>query len=162
MTLDQVNWLGNIEACIYIPGSLLTPVLVRRIGLRRTVRTFLCAYHYHGGKLRTVLQCEIGAVSLLLSAWIRYSGTPRSLTTDQAYGLLMLGQVRLDYRLQVVPLQATKKRVPSSSRPWRSPSSKLLGLRTQSRGSISRDGRLPLWLLLLVRTSSYSTRYRLC
>lgn len=72
VTLDQVNWLGNIEACIYVPGSLLTPILVKRIGLRKT--------------------CEIGAVSLLLSAWIRYSGTPRSLTTNQAYGLLMFGQ----------------------------------------------------------------------
>jgi FLVCR family MFS transporter 7 len=72
VTLDQVNWLGNIEACIYVPGSLLTPILTQRYGLRRT--------------------CEIGAFALLLSAWIRYAGTPHSLSTNQAYGLLILGQ----------------------------------------------------------------------
>ncbi|CAA7261775.1 unnamed protein product [Cyclocybe aegerita] len=73
ITLDEVNWLGNIVACIYLPTALLIPVVVSRYGLRRC--------------------CEIGAVSLIISAWIRYAGTARSLGPRSAYGLLMVGQL---------------------------------------------------------------------
>ncbi|KAF8197923.1 major facilitator superfamily domain-containing protein [Pholiota molesta] len=48
ISLDQVNWLGNI--------------------------------------------CQIGAVALILSAWIRYAGTARSLSPNSAYALLIIGQ----------------------------------------------------------------------
>lgn len=38
VTLDQVNWLGNIVACIYLPTALMIPHLVSRYGIRRCVR----------------------------------------------------------------------------------------------------------------------------
>ncbi|KAJ7725873.1 major facilitator superfamily domain-containing protein [Mycena maculata] len=72
VTLDQVNWLGIVMACIYLPVSLLIPEIIRRWGIRRC--------------------CDIGAVFLLLSAWVRYAGTPRSLSSGGAYALLFIGQ----------------------------------------------------------------------
>lgn len=38
ISLDHVNWLGNIMACVYIPTAALIPWAVSRYGLRRTVR----------------------------------------------------------------------------------------------------------------------------
>lgn len=38
ISLDRVDWLGNIMACTYIPAAALTPWLVSRYGLRRAVR----------------------------------------------------------------------------------------------------------------------------
>ncbi|KAK7057238.1 MFS general substrate transporter [Favolaschia claudopus] len=73
ITLDEVNWLGNIMACVYLPVSVLIPEVIKRYGIRRC--------------------CDIGAVALLISAWIRYSGTVRSLPSGGAYALLFLGQV---------------------------------------------------------------------
>ncbi|KAH9484995.1 MFS-type transporter [Psilocybe cubensis] len=72
ITLDEVNWLGNIVAVVYLPTALLIPVIISRYGIRRC--------------------CEIGAVALILSAWIRYSGTARSLSPRSSYSLLILGQ----------------------------------------------------------------------
>ncbi|KAL0956303.1 hypothetical protein HGRIS_002460 [Hohenbuehelia grisea] len=72
ITLDQVNWLGNIVALVYLPVSLLIPVVVARYGVRRC--------------------CDIGAVALLLAAWIRYAGTAMALTSSSAYALLVIGQ----------------------------------------------------------------------
>jgi len=42
ISLDRVNWLGNITACIFIPAAALTPWLVSRYGVRRTVRHIIC------------------------------------------------------------------------------------------------------------------------
>ena len=42
VSLDRVNWLGNITACIFIPAAALTPWLVSRYGVKRTVRHILC------------------------------------------------------------------------------------------------------------------------
>ncbi|KAJ7881731.1 major facilitator superfamily domain-containing protein [Mycena olivaceomarginata] len=72
ITLDQVNWLGNAMACMYLPVSLTIPDIIRRYGIRRC--------------------CDIGAAGLLVSAWIRYAGTVHSLPTKGAYGLLIIGQ----------------------------------------------------------------------
>ncbi|KAJ7358488.1 major facilitator superfamily domain-containing protein [Mycena albidolilacea] len=72
ITLDQVNWLGNAMACMYLPVSLAIPEIIRRYGIRRC--------------------CDIGAAGLLASAWIRYAGTVHSLSTRGAYGLLIIGQ----------------------------------------------------------------------
>ncbi|KAJ4468140.1 major facilitator superfamily domain-containing protein [Lentinula aciculospora] len=71
-TLDQVSWLGNIEACLYLPTALAIPYLYARFGLRRC--------------------CDFGAIALVLSAWVRYAGTVKSLSTNSSYALLMLGQ----------------------------------------------------------------------
>ena len=43
------------------------------------------------------LQCDIGAVSLIISAWVRYAGTSRSLSSNGAYTLLIFGQVTPSY-----------------------------------------------------------------
>ncbi|PPQ93805.1 hypothetical protein CVT25_013514 [Psilocybe cyanescens] len=72
ISLDEVNWLGNIVAVVYLPTALLIPLVISRYGIRRC--------------------CEIGAVALILSAWIRYSGTARSLSPRGSYALLILGQ----------------------------------------------------------------------
>ncbi|KAF8894114.1 major facilitator superfamily domain-containing protein [Infundibulicybe gibba] len=73
ITLDQVNWLGNIVACVYLPTAILIPTIVSKYGIRRC--------------------CDIGAVALVFSAWIRYAGTSRSLSSGGAYALLFLGQL---------------------------------------------------------------------
>lgn len=72
MSLDRVNWLGNITACTYIPGAALTPWVVSRYGLRRA--------------------CEIGAICFILAAWVRYAGSANSLSPNSAYALLIFGQ----------------------------------------------------------------------
>ena len=38
-------------------------------------------------------QCDIATILLLLSAWVRYAGTSRSLSKGGAYSLLIIGQV---------------------------------------------------------------------
>ncbi|KAI6040338.1 major facilitator superfamily domain-containing protein [Pisolithus marmoratus] len=63
ISLGQVNWLGNITFCIFVPASLLVPV------------------------------SEMGGVALLVSAWVRYAGTIRSLSPQSAYVLLFFGQL---------------------------------------------------------------------
>ncbi|KAF8554732.1 MFS general substrate transporter [Imleria badia] len=73
ITVDQVNWLGNILCCIFIPVSLLVPVFTSRFGISR------CA--------------QIGTLLALISGWIRYAGTSTSLSSEAAYALLMFGQI---------------------------------------------------------------------
>ena len=41
------------------------------------------------------LQCDVGAVCLIVSAWVRYAGTAPSLSPNGAYALLIFGQVTL-------------------------------------------------------------------
>ncbi|KAG1732247.1 major facilitator superfamily domain-containing protein [Suillus paluster] len=72
ISLDQVNWLGNIICCVYIPVSLLVPLFCTRFGIRR------CA--------------DVGVGMLLISGWVRYAGTITSLSSESAYALLFLGQ----------------------------------------------------------------------
>lgn len=38
ITLDEVNWLGNIVAIVYLPVAILIPSVCARWGLRRCVR----------------------------------------------------------------------------------------------------------------------------
>lgn len=73
ISINQVNWLGNIISCVYIPVSLLVPVLCTRFGVRRCV--------------------EVGVVTLLISGWLRYAGTISTLSPESAYALLILGQL---------------------------------------------------------------------
>jgi hypothetical protein len=42
-TLDEVNWLGNIIACVYLPTAVLTPIITKRYGLKRCV----CSVSFH-------------------------------------------------------------------------------------------------------------------
>jgi MFS transporter, FLVCR family, MFS-domain-containing protein 7 len=39
ITLDQVNWLGNIVSVIYLPAAILIPMIVTRYGIRICVRS---------------------------------------------------------------------------------------------------------------------------
>lgn len=38
VTLDQVNWLGTIVGCVYLPTAILIPTIVSKYGIRRCVR----------------------------------------------------------------------------------------------------------------------------
>lgn len=73
ISVNQVNWLGNIILCIFLPISILIPVICSRYGIRRCT--------------------EVGGVILVISAWVRYAGTIRSLSPQSAYALLILGQL---------------------------------------------------------------------
>jgi len=70
--LNEVNWLGNIISCVYLPTALLTPIITKRYGLKRS--------------------CDVATALVLLSAWIRYAGTSRSLSRGGAYSLIIIGQ----------------------------------------------------------------------
>jgi hypothetical protein len=48
---------------------------------------------YAGHPFIHLVQCDIAAVVLLLSAWVRYAGTARSLPKGGAYALIIIGQV---------------------------------------------------------------------
>ncbi|KIL59623.1 hypothetical protein M378DRAFT_169009 [Amanita muscaria Koide BX008] len=73
ISLNQVNWLSNVCSCVFLPTSLLVPKMVSKYGIHRC--------------------CQIAALSLLLSAWIRYSGTVQTVSDRGAYALLILGQL---------------------------------------------------------------------
>ncbi|KAL4073952.1 major facilitator superfamily domain-containing protein [Scleroderma citrinum] len=72
ISLTQVNWLGNILSCIFLPTSIFIPVICSRYGIRRCV--------------------DVGGAMLLISAWVRYAGIASSLSPPSAYVLLILGQ----------------------------------------------------------------------
>lgn len=40
-----------------------------------------------------LVQCDIATVLILVSAWVRYAGTPRTLSKGGAYSLIIIGQV---------------------------------------------------------------------
>jgi len=72
-TLDQVNWLSNVTNVVYLPASAIVPLVCSRWGIRRT--------------------CDVGAIFLVLAAWIRYAGTAHSLSKEGSYALIMVAQI---------------------------------------------------------------------
>ncbi|KAH8101314.1 major facilitator superfamily domain-containing protein [Cristinia sonorae] len=72
-SLNQINWFSITLNFVYLPVSILVPIFLKKYGTRVT--------------------CYIGAVFMLLGAWVRYAGTPHSLSKRGAYALLMLGQI---------------------------------------------------------------------
>ncbi|KAJ7163873.1 MFS general substrate transporter, partial [Mycena crocata] len=72
-SLDRINWLGNIMTCACMPIVLSIPFVATRFGLRKS--------------------CFIAAVCLVAASWIRYAGTIRSLSANQSYALVILGQL---------------------------------------------------------------------
>src|SRR5712672_1172155 len=36
-TLQEVNWLGNVINCVFLPTAFLTPIITKRYGVRRSV-----------------------------------------------------------------------------------------------------------------------------
>jgi hypothetical protein len=100
-TLDEVNWLGNIISCVYLPTAVLTPIVTKRYGLKRCV----CSVSLYAVYLLILLvQCDIATALVLLSAWIRYAGTSRSLSKGGAYSLIIIGQVGKNSRSPFSPL----------------------------------------------------------
>ena len=89
-TLDEVNWLGNIISCVYLPTAILTPIITKRYGLKRCVCS---ASFYTVYPLILPVQCDIASALILLSAWIRFAGTSRSLSKGGAYSFIIIGQV---------------------------------------------------------------------
>ncbi|QRW20791.1 major facilitator superfamily transporter [Rhizoctonia solani] len=73
ISLERVNWLGNIVNLIYLPVSVVVPLVCSRWGLRTSL--------------------IIGSLSLLASSWIRYAGTSQDLDADGKYALLLVGQI---------------------------------------------------------------------
>ena len=51
------------------------------------------------------MQCDIATILLLLSGWVRYAGTVRSLSKGGAYALIILGQVRRHLENTFLPLR---------------------------------------------------------
>ncbi|RDX43667.1 MFS general substrate transporter [Lentinus brumalis] len=72
-TLDQVNWFGNVVNVVYLPSAVVVPYLYGRLGLRGT------GY--------------IGAFLFIVSGWVRYAGTARSLSKSDSLALIMIGQL---------------------------------------------------------------------
>ncbi|KAL5522667.1 hypothetical protein ACEPAG_8685 [Sanghuangporus baumii] len=93
ISLDEVNWLGNIVACTYIVVSPLVPIMCSRFGLRVTY--------------------AIGTGFLILSAWIRYAGTAHSLSSQGAYALLIIGQF-----ISAIPQVVFQILAPKFSETW--------------------------------------------
>lgn len=89
-TLDEVNWLGNIISLMYMPVALMVPIIVSRYGIRRCVS--FASILDDQERADSALQCDIGAVALLLSAWLRFSGTAKTLSKTDSYALVIIGQ----------------------------------------------------------------------
>lgn len=70
------------------------------------------------------MQCYLGGLFLLLSAWIRYAGTIHGLSKESSYALLMVGQVCLYlpttrvYLAQVVRLPTSQLLAASAQPIW--------------------------------------------
>jgi hypothetical protein len=119
-SLDQVNWLGNIVACVYLPTAILVPMVCSKWGIKRCVSSplyfrpslqvqvsrrtppFLSCVMIVAGDPSLLLlivflslckQCHISVGALFISAWVRYAGTARSLSKGGSYTLLIIGQV---------------------------------------------------------------------
>ncbi|KAI0085553.1 major facilitator superfamily domain-containing protein [Irpex rosettiformis] len=72
-TAGQVNWLSNVLNLVYLPASVAATFICKKWGVCTT--------------------CYIGSVFLVISAWVRYAGTARSISTNASLCLLMLGQL---------------------------------------------------------------------
>lgn len=54
--------------------------------------------------LISLAQCDIATALILLSAWVRFAGTSRSLPKGGAYALILFGQVRNDPQISLFSL----------------------------------------------------------
>ena len=87
-TLNEMNWLGNIHRMRISSNGFFAPILTKQYGLDVYV-----PYLGHGAiSLISLIQSDIASI-LLLSGWVRYAGTARSLSKGGAYALVILGQV---------------------------------------------------------------------
>ncbi|KIP11082.1 hypothetical protein PHLGIDRAFT_64606 [Phlebiopsis gigantea 11061_1 CR5-6] len=72
-SLNAINWLGIAVSIAFLPSAILVPHVCKRFGIRIT--------------------CCAGSCLLVLSGWIRYSGTIKSLSPAAAYALIVIGQI---------------------------------------------------------------------
>jgi len=93
ITLDQVNWLGIVVNLAYLPGALLIPPIILRFGVRKC--------------------CALGAMTLILSAWLRVAGTARSLSPSGSYALLIISSI-----VSSIPQCVTQVLGPTYSEKW--------------------------------------------
>lgn len=93
-SLRQVNMLGNVPHISYLLFSWCVPILVRRWGLRWSVSGNSLTMPCKSCLTATHIQSVFGSVVMVLSAWLRYAGTARGLSTDGAYALMIIAQVR--------------------------------------------------------------------
>ncbi|RPD77008.1 MFS general substrate transporter [Lentinus tigrinus ALCF2SS1-7] len=91
-TLDQINWFGNVVNVVY-PASLAVPYLYGRLGLRR--------------------MGYIGSTLFVVSGWVRYAGTARSLSKSGSLALIMVGQLLAGLSVPIFQVI-----VPSYSERW--------------------------------------------
>ncbi|XP_006460643.1 hypothetical protein AGABI2DRAFT_192274 [Agaricus bisporus var. bisporus H97] len=73
ISLDKVTWLGNIILLTFLPIAPSIPYISAKYGLRRCF--------------------ELGAITLIVSGWVRFAGTALSLSGGRAYALLFIGQI---------------------------------------------------------------------
>ncbi|KAI0737523.1 major facilitator superfamily domain-containing protein [Daedaleopsis nitida] len=92
-TLDQINWFGNVVNIVYLPSAIIVPYLYGRLGVRGT--------------------SYIGAVMFVISAWVRYAGTTKSLNQAGSFALIMLGQLIGGFSVPIFQVL-----VPSYSERW--------------------------------------------
>ncbi|OCH88926.1 MFS general substrate transporter [Obba rivulosa] len=92
-TLGEVNWLGNSCGVVYIVVSFPLPLLYERFGIRKV--------------------CLMGSVLMVVSAWIRYAGTAKSLSTRSSYALIIIAQILIGIAQPMYQVL-----VPSYSEKW--------------------------------------------
>jgi len=94
ITLDEVNWFANAPHLSYLVFSWCVPILVHRFGLRNTVRRFCpspqCVTLNFGDP---IAQSVLGAILLVIAAWIRVCGTINSLSSSGTFALFLVAQL---------------------------------------------------------------------
>ncbi|KAF8518726.1 MFS general substrate transporter [Gautieria morchelliformis] len=73
ISINQVNWLGNVVSLVFLPASIATTLLCSRYGTRGC--------------------CFMSAALLAIAGWVRVAGTASGLSPQGAYALLLIGQV---------------------------------------------------------------------
>ncbi|THH01887.1 hypothetical protein EW145_g6842 [Phellinidium pouzarii] len=82
ISLDEVNWLGNIVGVTYLVVAPLVPIVCSRYEANPNLTMSI-----------PPTQFLIGTLFLIASAWVRFAGTTHSLSPRGAYALLIIGQV---------------------------------------------------------------------
>ncbi|GAA94199.1 uncharacterized protein L969DRAFT_93581 [Mixia osmundae IAM 14324] len=98
ITLDQVNWLGNVVCALYLLVSPAVPLALERFGLSRT--------------------CWFAASVLVLGGWLRYSSIGASASGAQ-YAMLFLSQCCVGVAQPILQIVA-----PTFSEAWMSAESR--------------------------------------
>ncbi|EIM84026.1 MFS general substrate transporter [Stereum hirsutum FP-91666 SS1] len=137
-TLDQINWLSNIIAWLHIPFTVAVPMMVQRYGIRRC--------------------CDVGALGLLFSAWLRYAGTKTS-SKQGSYALLIIGQTISAVPQTIYQVLGTKYSETWFDSGGRTMSTAILSLANPLSGvlgqllsPIAKDPRTSIMILTIIST----------